>query len=44
LLARQDAGNALTAQEKREAEGLVEVADLLSLHRLRAERSNGSPA
>jgi len=38
LLDKQDAGNALTAREKREAEGLVEVADLLSLLRLRAER------
>jgi hypothetical protein len=38
LLDRQDAGNALTAQEKREAKGLVELADLLSLLRLRAER------
>jgi hypothetical protein len=44
LLDRQDGGNALTPQEKREAEGLVEVADLLSLLRLRAERINGSPA
>ena len=44
LLDRQDTGNALTAQEKREADGLVEVADLLSLLRLRAERTNGGPA
>jgi hypothetical protein len=44
LLDRQDAGNALTAEEKSEAEGLVEVADLLSLLRLRAERINGNPA
>jgi non-homologous end joining protein Ku len=44
LLDKQDAGEELTAEEKREAEGLVEVADLLSLLRLRAERTNGSPA
>jgi len=44
LLDKQDAGGELTAKEKREAEGLVEVADLLSLLRLRAERTNGSPA
>ena len=44
LLDKQDAGEKLTAEEKREAEGLVEVADLLSLLRLRAERTNGSPA
>jgi hypothetical protein len=44
LLDRQDAGNALTAEEKSKAEGLVEVADLLSLLRLRAERTNGCPA
>ena len=30
LLDRQDSGEKLTAEEKREAEGLVEVADLLS--------------
>jgi DNA invertase Pin-like site-specific DNA recombinase len=44
LLDKQDAGGELAAEEKREAEGLVELADLLSLLRLRAERSNGSPA
>jgi hypothetical protein len=38
LLDRQDAGSALTEQERREAEGLVDLADLLSLLRLRAER------
>jgi hypothetical protein len=43
-LDKQDAGEKLTAEEKREAEGLVEVADLLSLLRLRAERINGNPA
>ena len=44
LLDKQDAGEQLTTEEKREAEGLVEVADLLSLLRLRAERTNGNPA
>ena len=44
LLDKQAAGEKLTAEEKREAEGLVELADLLSLLRLRAERTNGSPA
>ena len=41
LLDRQDEGGALTADERREAEGLVDLADLLSLLRLRAERLNG---
>jgi hypothetical protein len=44
LLDRQDSGQRLTAKEKREAEGLVDLADLLSLLRLRAERSGGHPA
>jgi hypothetical protein len=38
LLDRQDRGDRLTAAERREAEGLVELADLLSLLRLRATR------
>jgi hypothetical protein len=38
LLDRQDRGEGLTAAEKREAEGLVELNDLLSLLRLRSER------
>lgn len=38
LLDRQDAGQSLTPAERREAEGLVDLADLLSLLRLRAER------
>lgn len=38
LLDRQDAGHVLTPDERAEAEGLVDVADLLSLLRLRAER------
>ena len=35
LLDRQDAGKPLTAAERREAEGLVEVAEMLSLLKLR---------
>jgi hypothetical protein len=38
LLDRQDRGGRLTAAERREAAGLVELADLLSLLRLRATR------
>ncbi|MFO0798251.1 MAG: hypothetical protein U0804_12305 [Gemmataceae bacterium] len=38
LLDRQDAGHPLTPDERAEAEGLVEMADLLTLLRLRAER------
>lgn len=40
LLDRQDAGESLTAEERAEAEGLADLADLLTLLRLRAERSN----
>lgn len=40
LLDRQDQGKELTAAERREAEGLVELAELLSLLRMRAERLN----
>ena len=40
LLDKQDEGQALTTAEKREAEGLVELAELLSLLRLRAQRLN----
>ena len=39
LLDRQDAGRPLTADERAEAEGLVDLADLLTLLRLRAERA-----
>jgi hypothetical protein len=39
LLDRQDRGEALTAAERGEAEGLVDLAELLSLLRLRAERA-----
>ncbi len=38
LLDRQDSGALLTEAERAEAEGLVDVADLLTLLRLRAER------
>ena len=38
LLDKQDSGSRLSTKEKREAEGLVDLADLLSLLRLRAER------
>jgi hypothetical protein len=38
LLDRQDAGTTLTEAERHEAEGLVDVAELLSLLRMRAER------
>jgi hypothetical protein len=41
LLDRQDEGRPLSDDERREAEGLVELAELLSLLRLRAERLNG---
>ena len=38
LLDKQDQGCALTATEKREAEGLVDLSEVLSLLRLRAQR------
>jgi hypothetical protein len=38
LLDRQDAGQTLTAPERDEAEGLVDLAEFLTLLRLRAER------
>jgi hypothetical protein len=41
LLDKQDGGQPLTDSERREAEGLVNLADLLSLLRLRAERLSG---
>jgi hypothetical protein len=37
LLDRQDSGVPLTDAERQEAEGLVELAEMLSLLRLRAE-------
>ncbi|MBE8987479.1 hypothetical protein [Nostoc sp. LEGE 12450] len=38
LLDRQDAGEALPLAERREAEGLVELAEFLSLLHLRSKR------
>jgi hypothetical protein len=40
LLDKQEDGKPLTAAEKREAEGLVDLADLLSLLKLRSQRLN----
>jgi hypothetical protein len=42
LLDRQDSGLKLTVNERDEAEGLVDLAELLSLLRLRAERANAA--
>lgn len=39
LLGRQDAGHPLTDAERAEAEGLVNLAEFLTLLRLRAERA-----
>jgi len=39
LLNRQDEGQPLTTEERAEAQGLVDVAELLTLLRLRAERT-----
>lgn len=38
LLDRQDSGQPLSVQERDEAEGLVDLAEFLTLLRLRAER------
>lgn len=38
LLDRQDKGEKLSMAEKKEAEGLVDLAEMLSLLRLRSER------
>ncbi len=38
LLDRQDSGQDLTVSEREEAEGLVNLAELLTLLRLRSER------
>jgi hypothetical protein len=40
LLGRQDRGEELTLDERREAEGLVDLAELLSLLKLRAQRAS----
>ncbi|HKI20768.1 MAG TPA: hypothetical protein VKA15_22950 [Isosphaeraceae bacterium] len=42
LLDRQDSRTPLNQAERREAEALVEVAELLTLLRLRAERAAGA--
>lgn len=39
LLDRQDSGQPLTPEERAEAEGLVDLSELLTLLRLRAERT-----
>lgn len=39
LLDRQDMGEPLKAEEREEAEGLVELAEFLSLLNLRADRA-----
>ena len=44
LLDRQDSGTTLTAAERREAEGLVEMAEFLSLLKLRANRPKRTAA
>lgn len=40
LLDRQDRGKRLTVEERREAEGLAELAEMLTLLRLEHERGN----
>ena len=40
LLDRQDAGETLTPEERNEAEGLVELAEFLSLLNLQAQRKS----
>ena len=44
LLDKQDKGIKLTARERREAEGLVDLAEFLSLLKLRAGRKKSVPA
>jgi hypothetical protein len=44
LLDKQDNGQPLSAAERREAEGLVEMAEFLSLLKLRAKKSGRSAA
>ncbi len=43
LLDKQDSGTPLTPDEQAEAEGLVDLADLLTLLRLRVSRSTPTP-
>lgn len=40
LLDKQDEGLALTQEESKEAEGLVDLSEMLSLLRLRAKRAS----
>jgi hypothetical protein len=42
LLDKQDSGTPLTSDEQAEAEGLVDLADLLTLLRLRCSRSTSA--
>lgn len=44
LLDQQDSGKPLSSAERREAEGLVEMAEFLSLLKLRSRNSNRSAA
>ncbi len=39
LLDRQDRGEELTSEERQEAEGLVDLAEMLSLIKIRARRA-----
>ena len=39
LLDRQDRGEPLTPSERREAEGLIDLAEVLSLLKMRAQRT-----
>jgi hypothetical protein len=43
LLDKQDRGELLTDDERAEAEGLVDLSEMLSLLRLRGERGKPSP-
>jgi hypothetical protein len=44
LLDRQDSGKRLTAAERKEAEGLVNLSEMLSLLRLRVQRAHSRRA
>lgn len=44
LLDKQDAGQPLTTAERREAEGLVELSEFLSLLKMRARRTRKGSA
>jgi hypothetical protein len=43
LLDKQDSGETLTPEERQEAEGLVELAEFLSLLQLRSQRITRMP-